>query len=89
MLFPGLHNVDYKEKKREVKPLLCKKREDIPEGTWLSFETIGFLTGVSKQTIYLAFLSEQIKAIKFPKGAMLANLDEVESKVNCQEIIRV
>lgn len=89
MLFKGIHNIDYKQKKKEVKPLPIKKKDDIPEGLWFSFETVGFLTGISRQTVHLLYLSEQIKAIKFPKGPMLANLLEVEDLIQQNEPTRI
>ena len=88
-MFRGIHNVDYVQRNAAASPLYCNYRNDIPEGTWLSFATVAYLVGCSQQTIHLLYITSQIKALKFPRGPLLANLEEVEALKAEHEALRV
>ena len=71
----GIHNVDYKKLNKAHKP---RKVKSVPPGIWLPVSVAAYLYECSTQTIHLLRLTQQIEAIKFPRGPILVDVSVLE-----------
>jgi hypothetical protein len=67
----GIHHVDYKKMNKIHKPT---KVRTIPPGIWLPVSIAAYLYECSTQTIHLMRLTQQIAAIKLPRGPILVDI---------------
>jgi len=68
-----LHHVDYKKMRIKNPP---ESVLSLPkEGTWVPISVAAHMLNCSGQTLRLMVITRQLKAIKFPVGPILVNIE--------------
>lgn len=67
-----LHHVDYKKMRIKNPP---ERVTALPKGVWVPISVAAHMLNCSGQTLRLMLFTNQLKAIKFPVGPILVNIE--------------